>query len=417
MCFEIFFHSKMNFNIILVLLILFSNSICEDKQDTESDEIFVPTKEWKVIKAGQKVPSGLHYRINLSTGKKEAKINEDDESDTNKKGISVIKEDETLYSALKDVDKKNPENDMPKKFRTLDEIKKDLGDIEITPKSDVEILQDLFAKFQEEDKKKQPNTKEILKILKDLIYLSHQIDNGNEFVRMDGFKKIVYKKLNSTNLAVKQEALKLFSTLAQNSPKVKVHILETGGITILLRLLNLDDNPHIKNSAVTALSCTLRTFPYAQNRFIEAGGLTIFSSLFKSGSVKLKLKLVTLLNDFIIERQKDVSNFENHELVDIEEKLYELGWCNSLNNLLTDLIQIDIYDYDSIEKCLLSMKGMVKKCSNSYNKALFNQLESSYSHLKDEDTEDYFQYIINDLIGVLLYENNNNKTKVAKEEL
>ncbi|XP_030754577.1 nucleotide exchange factor SIL1-like [Sitophilus oryzae] len=321
MCFEIFFHSKMNFNIILVLLILFSNSICEDKQDTESDEIFVPTKEWKVIKAGQKVPSGLHYRINLSTGKKEAKINEDDESDTNKKGISVIKEDETLYSALKDVDKKNPENDMPKKFRTLDEIKKDLGDIEITPKSDVEILQDLFAKFQEEDKKKQPNTKEILKILKDLIYLSHQIDNGNEFVRMDGFKKIVYKKLNSTNLAVKQEALKLFSTLAQNSPKVKVHILETGGITILLRLLNLDDNPHIKNSAVTALSCTLRTFPYAQNRFIEAGGLTIFSSLFKSGSVKLKLKLVTLLNDFIIERQKDVSNFENHELVDIEEKI------------------------------------------------------------------------------------------------
>lgn len=353
----------------------------------------------------------------MSTGKKEAKINEDDESDTNKKGISVIKEDETLYSALKDVDKKNPENDMPKKFRTLDEIKKDLGDIEITPKSDVEILQDLFAKFQEEDKKKQPNTKEILKILKDLIYLSHQIDNGNEFVRMDGFKKIVYKKLNSTNLAVKQEALKLFSTLAQNSPKVKVHILETGGITMLLRLLNLDDNPHIKNSAVTALSCTLRTFPYAQNRFIEAGGLTIFSSLFKSGSVKLKLKLVTLLNDFIIERQKDVSNFENHELVDIEEKLYELGWCNSLNNLLTDLIQIDIYDYDSIEKCLLSMKGMVKKCSNSYNKALFNQLESSYSHLKDEDTEDYFQYIINDLIGVLLYENNNNKTKVAKEEL
>ena len=36
------------------------------------------THEWQEIKEGQKVPSGLHYRMNLQTGKKEAKILEDD---------------------------------------------------------------------------------------------------------------------------------------------------------------------------------------------------------------------------------------------------------------------------------------------------------------------------------------------------
>ena len=46
--------------------------------------VFVATKEWQEIKEGQKVPSGLHYRMNLETGKKEAKLMETE----NDKGMS-----------------------------------------------------------------------------------------------------------------------------------------------------------------------------------------------------------------------------------------------------------------------------------------------------------------------------------------
>ena len=35
---------------------------------------FVATKEWQDIQEGQSVPSGLHYRMNLETGRKEAKL-------------------------------------------------------------------------------------------------------------------------------------------------------------------------------------------------------------------------------------------------------------------------------------------------------------------------------------------------------
>merc|ERR1719367_1964048 len=46
-----------------------------------SHETFVATNEWQEIKEGQKVPAGLHYRLNFETGKKEAKLLDPTDSD------------------------------------------------------------------------------------------------------------------------------------------------------------------------------------------------------------------------------------------------------------------------------------------------------------------------------------------------
>merc|ERR1712241_1152080 len=46
------------------------------------DSAFIATPEWQEIGEGPKVPSGVHYRMNLETGKKEAKLLEtEDETD------------------------------------------------------------------------------------------------------------------------------------------------------------------------------------------------------------------------------------------------------------------------------------------------------------------------------------------------
>ena len=50
----------------------------EQNADTTSKPQFVASKQWQDIQDGQKVPSGLHYRMNLATGKKEAKLLEDE---------------------------------------------------------------------------------------------------------------------------------------------------------------------------------------------------------------------------------------------------------------------------------------------------------------------------------------------------
>ena len=39
-----------------------------------SREIFVPTNEWQEIKPGQAIPQGLHVRMDMQTGKKEARL-------------------------------------------------------------------------------------------------------------------------------------------------------------------------------------------------------------------------------------------------------------------------------------------------------------------------------------------------------
>lgn len=55
-------------------------SVEDEEDDTAQDQnIFKPTHEWKVVEEGQSIPPGLHVRMNLQTGLKEAKLLEEDE--------------------------------------------------------------------------------------------------------------------------------------------------------------------------------------------------------------------------------------------------------------------------------------------------------------------------------------------------
>ena len=50
-----------------------------DLLDEQEEGIFVPTKDWKVVKEGQHIPPGLHVRMDFQTGIKEAKLLEEEE--------------------------------------------------------------------------------------------------------------------------------------------------------------------------------------------------------------------------------------------------------------------------------------------------------------------------------------------------
>lgn len=53
--------------------------------ENEADE-FIPTDQWQKIREGQKIPPGLHIRLNLETGEREAKLLDPNE----KSSTSVI---------------------------------------------------------------------------------------------------------------------------------------------------------------------------------------------------------------------------------------------------------------------------------------------------------------------------------------
>lgn len=80
--------------------------------DEEDLEVFQPSSEWQSIKPGQSIPAGLHVRMNLQTGEKEAKLMEGDDGtkfknnmDSKKKFITIDKNvisKQRLKEALKD---------------------------------------------------------------------------------------------------------------------------------------------------------------------------------------------------------------------------------------------------------------------------------------------------------------------------
>ena len=43
-------------------------------EEPSSREIFVATNDWQEIKPGQAIPQGLHVRMDMQTGKKEARL-------------------------------------------------------------------------------------------------------------------------------------------------------------------------------------------------------------------------------------------------------------------------------------------------------------------------------------------------------
>ncbi|KAL3269594.1 hypothetical protein HHI36_008658 [Cryptolaemus montrouzieri] len=275
------------------VLILLVGVSCE----TEDEDIFVPSHEWKEIKQGQKIPAGLHIRVNLQTGKKEARLpdeinnkkqalvaTEEQNEETFQHQIPLIELEETLKKIKNDA-KQDSSEKLKTKYRSYDELKRELGTLKLTPKLDSEIIRDLIDDYKIEVGGSKNSTR-IKNILEDLEYLSHQIDNAIDFVNQNGFKDVVYNSLNETDSVIKVLSLRLMGSLMQNNPKVQIHGLETGCIREILKILTLEKQVGVKYQAVGALSAVLRRFPLAQKQFVENGGLSVISKVFEDKNTK-----------------------------------------------------------------------------------------------------------------------------------
>ena len=84
-----------------------SISVSEENQFS-NEEIFVATNEWQTIKPGQAIPRGLHVRMDLTTGEKQAKLMDKNEvTDSQEKTTFDHKQfsRKTLENALKNIGK------------------------------------------------------------------------------------------------------------------------------------------------------------------------------------------------------------------------------------------------------------------------------------------------------------------------
>lgn len=91
---------------------------------------------------------------------------------------------------------------------------------------------------------------------------------------------------------------------------MKVHAVKLDMLQLILNqistsLIDLDlNNQDYVSKLLFALSSMLRHFPFAQNQFIRFGGVEILNKVLNSQfyTNKLKVKVITLANDLILEK-------------------------------------------------------------------------------------------------------------------
>ncbi|XP_050399018.1 nucleotide exchange factor SIL1 isoform X1 [Patella vulgata] len=366
--------------------------------------VFIPTKEWQTVQPDQAIPSGLHVRLNLETGLKEAKLMEGDTQSKywklgEKQGMvnpnKKFTRDE-LKRALKDFKAESIINPSPEnidKFKSYKEIKKDFEDMNIGVKTDVEIITELLDKLQKPD----INDQNLKTILTDLEYYLHQIDNAVYFCDARGLE-VLLRFLNHTSEAIRSETALVLGSALQSNPKAQISAVESGLLQPLIRIMSIEKSVSLRKRILYALSSLIRHFPYAQLKFIELGGLSVFSKIFEeTGTEVLQIKTITLLNDIILEKTLTENDpqetgvykekIKQYNQLNIKEAMVVGGWCELIPRLLT------LPEHDSREKVINSMTTLLHPCLEQFSvfRPVILNLREEYRKLSHEDVDDdYF---------------------------
>ena len=316
---------------------------------TVTAEEFVATDDWQEIKPGQKVPSGLHYRMNLETGKKEAKI------------LAAADSPESDLVAVGD-----PEPEIePITADSAQKVKEKVGKLKVT--KDIEEIKYLMANFHNAS---EPNK---LVILQDLDYYMHQIDNAKDFVSLKGFERIVIPTLrepNANNLS--SVATMLIGSAVQSNPPVQEYAIGIGLIDDLINNLAVD-HEELKAKTVFALSTLLRNNSQGLNLFLESNGLKQLNDGVKNTTVRLKLKALSFV-------------------IGLDTEL-DPSWCQAVKD---EQLYSDMPDLGRIEVLSDILKFFIRKQCEFQQKTFGwskMALEVVNSELEDEDDKDFIEYL------------------------
>lgn len=241
---------------LLLVIILYGRGEEEDVTVTDEIEeenvtVFVPTNQWQQILPGQAVPAGLHVRINLQTGEKEAKLIEEENEDqmgdrrrlhhygySDRRGI--INKQTKAFKAEELLKESHEDDNSDIKLLTHDMASTDgVGNTHhdtSTPHHNVDYDQKSYKLNLVTDEVKQmiklvdilrdnsSSSEELIFALTELEYLVHQIDNAKDLDIIGGLKLVVFL-LEHTNDTVQCNAAHVIGAAAQRYTCVIVFII------------------------------------------------------------------------------------------------------------------------------------------------------------------------------------------------
>lgn len=295
---------------------------------------------------------GLHYRINLQTGKKEAKNLQDGDEKTPTSVKSISPENEEKLKKVAH----SPDAPSPKKrFESLGSLKEKLADLKGEFKSDAELITNLFEAYKNATESKEPK-KEFIRLLDDFSYLVHQIDNALWFIDAGGLEQVILPMLvNQTDPLIRTNALRVLGTLTQNNPKAKVEVFEKNFASYIAKvIINFETNQEL-SSGLFAFGSLLRRFPAAQREILEKYGVKALTSVLEKEKVEMRniAKSLTILSDLYLESQETTP-------IDLESVLLKNKLCESVANVI--IVRRQELNDDVVEFFLPALKTFEKLC-------------------------------------------------------
>ncbi|PAA84415.1 hypothetical protein BOX15_Mlig029292g3 [Macrostomum lignano] len=316
---------------------------------------FVATEDWQVVQPGQRIPPGLHVRMNIQTGHTEARLmppsnandnpasasnlpalvandNKDpstgdedaakEEKNNNIGGLSGQALREALSSrrmkeALKKIKAENlasgqtgdqNEESIVQQFRSYEDLKSDFAKINAGIKTDLEVIKELLAEWR----RSTADRANRIRILSEFEYHLRQIDNAQNFVQLGGLE-LLMSQINGTfsngSESVDNEsaaaALRVLAASCQGNAPVQVAAIKAGFLPVLLRAMLAGSGleQQTRSASVLALASLCRNFPLAQTVLLKSGGLAALRSAFDSRDTDRArvLRIVTLLSDMALE--------------------------------------------------------------------------------------------------------------------
>lgn len=263
--------------------------ICHTNRASECyPRTFQPTLNFQVVRDDQELPPGLHIRMNLATGVKEARLNEpEDEEDQNTTGLTIVDDDDDGDGdhepqgspGLRDQSKPPPFSLPLARLPPFDPSEDSLF------RSSIDVLMSSSGQGSETD----------LSALSDLEDLAHSHHWGLTLARNRSISHILFNFLRPSNshsassveVQIRSATALLLATAIHNNPAALTATLShfyndewpTGPLEIVLMALIHDQLPSLLSRMVFLLSALCQDETQLW-QFVEAGGLNILAKLF-----------------------------------------------------------------------------------------------------------------------------------------
>ncbi|XP_067645445.1 nucleotide exchange factor Sil1 [Eurosta solidaginis] len=431
----------------LTLLLLAEFAIAVGKIDNKT---FEATNTWQEIKEGQQIPAGLHVRINLRTGKKEAKLLDHNEKEKNENNaLSEVADDvneETKHkvtdkhklkfsSSLSEAIKSLPKDSLgltysPEKlrqikrdFKTYDELKKSFKDFQKNFQTDAELITQLIYQYKNLTKDEQELSISLktkittqLRILEDLDYLVHQIDNALLFIDKGGLEDIILPLVvNETNINLRVKGIRVLGALTLNNPKAQIKAFEKNVGAYLSQILSSSTNTDELSATLYAIGSILRKFPMASQRILSTSGVqALVAVLSKQCDLKVKAKAVTLISDIIVEKKLVLSKNEDADSqlaaaqyaeLNLPEWLQANGFCDAVDSVISTNLHELLHQPDLMEYFVVGLENSAVICRPIWSKSAqlrhtLLTIKNRYIYEKEEYRKELAEQI-EKLVGVL----------------